>query len=148
VSCQLHTSALGGKTQYLWIAGYVGPRISVDFLKKMKITFTARNRVLDRPVHSIATIMTDLLLVFSTNMNDISKYSHTNLQKYPVFPHINEKYCCCESRQCSLLPYDMKALTNFNFYPEEMGWSFLWNTCNEISEQALSLPRIQQSSWT
>jgi len=45
--------------------------------------------------------------------------------KYPVFHHSNEKYCGCESQQCSLLPYDMKALNNFNFYPEEGGGSYL-----------------------
>jgi len=43
LSCQLHTSALGNTPQYRLNRGWVGPKTGMDNLKKMKITFTARN---------------------------------------------------------------------------------------------------------
>jgi hypothetical protein len=55
------------------MGGWVHPIISVDILKKIKITVTARNRAQELPAHSMATILTDLSQLFSTNMKDIPK---------------------------------------------------------------------------
>jgi len=70
------------------------------------------------------------------------------INKYLLFHQINDKYCGCESRQCSLLTYDLKALTILILYLEETGSRFLWNTGNEITQQAVSLPTTQHSSRT
>jgi hypothetical protein len=55
----------------------------VGILKRIKITVTARNEALEHPAHSIATILTDPSQLFSTNMKDITKYTHNNLQQIP-----------------------------------------------------------------
>jgi len=52
------------------------------------------------------------------------------------------------SQTGSLFLYDLKGISNFIFYPEETVSRFLWNTGDEIPEQAVSLPRTRQSSRT
>ena len=66
-----------------WIGSWVGTKTSVDNLKKIKTTVIARNWALDCPAHNIATVLTEIFQLFSTNMKDISKYSDTDFQKTP-----------------------------------------------------------------
>jgi hypothetical protein len=68
-SCQV----LGNGPQYLLNRKLGWQQEQVDNLKKIKVTVPVRNRALDRPGNSIATILTDLSQLFSTNMKDFPK---------------------------------------------------------------------------
>jgi len=77
-----YVSSVGTAASSSWTGGWVGTKTSVDNLKNIKITVTARNWALDLPTHSIAAILTDLSQFFSINMKDVPKiqwyWSSTN----------------------------------------------------------------------
>ena len=111
----------GNRTCTFWKGGWVGPRSSVDILKKLKMTVNARNRGLDRPAHSIATILTDLSQLFSTNMKDNSKYSRSKLKKIPCYFNrvmINIRHVSHDSAACYLMVW-RHLLTLFSTLKKE-----------------------------
>ena len=83
--CELSASYVSSEEQpprTSWLGGWVDTKTSVDYLKKIKITVTARNLALELPAHCTAAILTDISQLFSTNMKDVPKiqwyWSSTN----------------------------------------------------------------------